>query len=914
MGKKHFSMTTRRLRGFWCGGLLLALSCGQVNEDGGKVEAETAGGAGETDTEDSSTESGDSSGDSGPCEKDADCDDGEYCNGKEACDAEDRDSDARGCVAGEEPCGSSSCLEEEEACGCEQPDQDNDGHDSEPCGGEDCDDQDAERYPGNPEVCDADDHDEDCDETSYGFRDQDDDGDPDDQCCNEALDGPPNCGSDCDDQDPVKYQNNSETCDDIDNDCDELIDESPDSDEPDGLKQIYTEDVDGDGYGSEATDAEQRSSCKAPSGFALSASDCDDSLSEVNPAAYDSCEDEIDNDCSTVPNDPVGGCACEGNVSQTCGDGGAGLLGKCATFERQCNNGSWDDCPLKPNTQDEVCDDLGEDEDCDGLVDEADAEDPSTEVAGSAKQTYYLDRDGDDYPDLTSHEQFCPDYEAAGFITDENPQDCRDVALGTDPLSASIFPGAPEVCNGRDDNCTGGTDETPLSGAPTISGTTFMCEDGAWDVDQCPVNVLHCDDNVNNGCETDGTSLADCGACDRECEFSCGGSGATRDCAEVSKLALGYNHSCAILETGKVSCWGLGSHGELGDGLKADASLPVMTSVLSNATELGAGDQHSCAIQGTAPGVLSCWGSDSAGQLGNGTVTTTEQAQPGVVWNGTIVDAKSVTLGDEHTCAIDEGTQNALWCWGNRSNGRTGVSFNTGTDAVPVRSWVNAGSGYRTFINVQAAEAGVLHTCALATGDVDGQGNVVSGGVFCAGDDSLAQNGNAGANALEQAFFPVAGLSGVVELAVGAYHNCVRHANGTVSCWGRNNKGQTGQALANTTVTTPTQVPGLTGVSKLYAQGNLSCAIADGVVKCWGENDYSQLGDPSATPGVVTTNTAPALSGVTHLALGYSHLCAQVGSLGAVYCWGRNQSGQLGLGSTDTSAHASPTQVSPLGN
>jgi alpha-tubulin suppressor-like RCC1 family protein len=217
-------------------------------------------------------------------------------------------------------------------------------------------------------------------------------------------------------------------------------------------------------------------------------------------------------------------------------------------------------------------------------------------------------------------------------------------------------------------------------------------------------------------------------------------------------------------------------------------------------------------------------------------------------------------------------------------------------------------------LGVQAVGAGNEHTCALATGDVDGAGSTVTGGVFCAGADSLGQNGNSGANLVEEAFFPVSGLSGIVELAVGGYHNCVLHSGGTVSCWGRNNQGQTGQALTSTVVNTPTLVPGLVNVTKIYAQGNLTCALAGGAIRCWGLNDFGQLGDLSASPGAVTTNPQGALAGATSLGLGASHVCAQIGSGGPMYCWGRNQSGQLGRGSSDASAHAVPVQVLSLGN
>src|SRR5690606_27213938 len=124
----------------------------------------------------------------------ADCDDGLYCNGVELC------VDAL-CVPGTPPCASDieQCLEDRDEClalDCseETRDADDDGSDSKACGGQDCDDADPNRFPGNPEVCDPDNRDEDCDPRTFGVRDLDGDGEPDAACCNGD-----NCGTDCDD-------------------------------------------------------------------------------------------------------------------------------------------------------------------------------------------------------------------------------------------------------------------------------------------------------------------------------------------------------------------------------------------------------------------------------------------------------------------------------------------------------------------------------------------------------------------------------------------------------------------------------------------------------------------------------------------------------------------------------------------
>jgi hypothetical protein len=106
----------------------------------------------------------------------------------------------------------------------ECPDFDGDGFTDIACGGDDCDDHDANRFPHNPEVCDSAGHDEDCDLTTYG-SDGDGDGFVSIACCNTQGDGTLGCGTDCDDTDATIHPGVSETCDGVDNDCNGSVDE-----------------------------------------------------------------------------------------------------------------------------------------------------------------------------------------------------------------------------------------------------------------------------------------------------------------------------------------------------------------------------------------------------------------------------------------------------------------------------------------------------------------------------------------------------------------------------------------------------------------------------------------------------------------------------------------------------------------
>ena len=207
------------------------------------------------------------------------CDDGTYCNGAERCAPADPAANAAGCVPGAPPCGDGACVEAERRCegGC--ADVDGDGFADVACGGDDCDDADARRFPGNLEICD-DGHDEDCDPTTLG-RDLDLDGQQDARCCNGDV-----CGRDCDDERPMTNDGGEEICDGRDNDCDGMVDE--------GVTLTFYRDLDNDNFGDPDSPLE---ACDRPDGYELNADDCDDT--DPNATGVDTADtcDGYDNDC-----------------------------------------------------------------------------------------------------------------------------------------------------------------------------------------------------------------------------------------------------------------------------------------------------------------------------------------------------------------------------------------------------------------------------------------------------------------------------------------------------------------------------------------------------------------------------------------------------------------------------------------
>ncbi|MEM9194754.1 MAG: MopE-related protein, partial [Myxococcota bacterium] len=256
------------------------------------------------------------------CGADSECDDGVFCNGAETCDM------ALGCLPASAPCiAGQTCNEAMDAClsDCDlNGDADGDGVLAVECGGADCDDADGDRFPGNVEVCDSESHDEDCDPQTYGFRDADSDGSPDERCCNEGPDGLV-CGTDCDDMQSVVHPGEAEGCDQLDNDCDGTVDE--------GALRSFHPDIDFDGFGDAMAMPVMQCAPPIMGTFVENAGDCDDGDFGISPAADESCND-VDDDCdSMVDEEPEASMSCDApNGMFACMGGSCALVGCIGRF------------------------------------------------------------------------------------------------------------------------------------------------------------------------------------------------------------------------------------------------------------------------------------------------------------------------------------------------------------------------------------------------------------------------------------------------------------------------------------------------------------------------------------------------------------------------------------------------------
>ncbi|MEO8959026.1 MAG: hypothetical protein ABI304_08790 [Rudaea sp.] len=359
----------------------------------------------------------------------------------------------------------------------------------------------------------------------------------------------------------------------------------------------------------------------------------------------------------------------------------------------------------------------------------------------------------------------------------------------------------------------------------------------------------------------------------------------------VMAITSGYVHTCALTTAGAMKCWGANSNGELGNNSITDSHVPTPVSSLANGVASiasGSSADHSCAL--TTQGVVFCWGSNSYGELGNN--STTESHVPTAV-SDIGRGVASITAGDLHTCAVT--TAGGVKCWGANFNGQLGNNMPT---VNPVPESVDV-SGLPS--GVATAAAGAYHTCALTT----------TGAVQCWGYNSSGQLGN-GSKMDSSSPVAVSNLtSGVVAISAGAYHNCALTSSHGVQCWGNNQYGGLGNA-STVGSTTPVDVSGLTsGVSAIVAGVYHTCALltSTGGVKCWGYNHYGQLGNASTTNTSTPVDVTGLTGGVLAITAGPNHTCALT-TTGAVKCWGDNQYGQLGNNSMAVSTV--PVNVSTL--
>lgn len=312
--------------------------------------------------------------------------------------------------------------------------------------------------------------------------------------------------------------------------------------------------------------------------------------------------------------------------------------------------------------------------------------------------------------------------------------------------------------------------------------------------------------------------------------------------------------ACAVLESGKITCWGLNAQGQSGTGLSVGRfHKPEATAVgIDTAVQVAAGGYHTCAV--LQNGSVWCWGLNSDGQLGIG--TTQSQALPVEV--SLPGPARSVTTSNYFTCAaLRDGR---VFCWGRNSDGEIGDgSFNSSSVPRQVLDITNAFSVHNSHITA---------TCAL----------LVTRRVKCWGRNYFGLLGHE-PSVIYRSAVPVLvpNLSDVKELSVGSLHACAALMDGRVKCWGTNNLGQLGRPVTPPlTIPLPDFVPGVTGAIAISSGENFSCAVkSNGVIVCWGGNEFGQLGDDTKLSRS-TPESVVGIDSALDVSAGGRYVCAVI--------------------------------------
>lgn len=330
-------------------------------------------------------------------------------------------------------------------------------------------------------------------------------------------------------------------------------------------------------------------------------------------------------------------------------------------------------------------------------------------------------------------------------------------------------------------------------------------------------------------------------------------SGNTLHISWVTHVSASSTHTCAVINSAEIQCWGINTNGELGNGVELDQTPAINTNIIQSSpvkvvgitgvvSAVSSGYNHSCAI---VDGGIKCWGGNSTGQLGNNPTNFINLSTPVAVVG--IANASSISAGYAQTCAVSGGKG---YCWG------SGGGLGTGSDDssfYPVQVF-----GFDSDVtSLSTSNLGSYFTCGIK-----------AGALYCWGS-----NGNGGLGNGE-----IITIETPVEMP------------GTISS------------------NTPILIPGMeSGVSDLAIANNNACATVGGSFKCWGFNGYYQLANGSNSDAFFPKPTSALPSVPSYLGIGTGAPCGIFGA--GVKCWGPNGSGGLGNGSANTTVSQTPVDV-----
>ena len=917
----------------------------------------------------------------------------------------DQDCAALAELVDDPDCDTFVCVIETGRCVAARIDRDDDGEPPIACGGTDCNDEDPARYGGATEICNG--VDDDCDDLLDG-PDEDDDGDLATDLC-----GGPAVASDCDDTDVYTYFGAPERCDGLDNDC--LIDGV--SRQGGGARPARDEDRDGDGHA--AIDASCVAGPLGEARF-FPVDDCDDTRADVYPGAPERC-DGLDNDCDGTPDEIDGssepGTTCRPTAlmaggENTCvhtrdgdvvcwGQNGNGQLGDAASADDAATvvNAARGLTGLSMNVPGTCGINASGGVDCWGTSYLFEAQ-PSFRFTAHEPATVLGVNDVVEVSVGGSH-------------------GCARTSAGTITCWGNSCPGA--HVNGVAESCAlslapvtvPGIDDAVEIDAGGLMTCARRASGQVWCWGFNPVGRLGTGQDTFVGTAAavigidDAVRVATGGAfacalrasgelwCWGE-NAGCVGAGCAPMIATavpvpldgtVADFVLGGRHGCVLYDDGRFGCWGSNAEGQLAVvDLDVEALMAPRTNTATGVLELAVGSTHTCV---RLENEVRCWGDGSEGELGDGRRGTMSAPYAGFLGVPVSVTANAMQIAGGHSGTCFRLPDLSIACIGSNAMGELGASpIPSGVPrmALGPAPAIDIALGFaRTMVVRRDGRVSAFgDTRYAAPGTADADGFLVgvtdavdaacgdqhscfvraSGEVACIGTVPYGALGDDGA-ATEMCAYarcartPVAvvGLERAVSIAAGAHHSCVIRDDGSVACWGQNDRGQTGSlplgatylaadveglpegdpavglalsdrascaVLASGTVwcwgegfgllsssfsVDPLPLAGAANVAQIAATSTSLCLRQrSGVVRCVGSNASGELGDGTTTPSD-TLRTVTELSDARDLGCGGMHCCATRRG-GQTVCWGENGTSQLGNG--DNVDRSVPTSVASM--
>ncbi|TXI97501.1 MAG: hypothetical protein E6Q32_11615 [Neisseriales bacterium] len=365
----------------------------------------------------------------------------------------------------------------------------------------------------------------------------------------------------------------------------------------------------------------------------------------------------------------------------------------------------------------------------------------------------------------------------------------------------------------------------------------------------------------------------------------------------IPAISTSSGSSCRV--TGSLSnnltCWGSGSGGQMGNGQGVDAlpSQVVMPDGIASFSQVSVDTTLSCGIANT--GNLYCWGAGDSGQIGNGT-NDSVNVPTAVTMPVGVESFNMVSTNTKFSCAIAHNGN--LYCWGGAGSGQIGNGANAG---VNIPTSVIIPNGVESFTTVST---NAEFSCAIAN----------NGKVYCWGTGIYAQIGNGAStnvNVPTSVVMP-SGVESFSALSTNSKFTCAIANNGKIYCWGIGANGRIGNGT-NNDVNVPTSVtmPSFTAIS---TNANFSCAIANtGTIYCCGKGTSGQIGNgANSNVNVPTAVTMPnGVTSFTAVSTNPNFSCA-LANTGKVYCWGLGTDGQIGNGA-DSNVNVPTAVTMPSG-